>query len=161
MSVSETQDGVLRRVRSAGDLPRRPERAYIHSSSRVSESTSNPYDFACRPRSAQIIPTTSSLPPLQQDTNANSSLTLHTQNPTLELQPPIALHVKILSFFGLGRRATRERKLLVSVIWNILWGFVQVRFRFICFYQSKLGHILVRSNHLHADSDCNPFQERL
>lgn len=136
MSVSEAQDGVLRRVRSVGDLPRRPERAYIHSSLRPLESTSDPYDFDSNetPRIRSMPPTVSSLPRLQLDTNADPSPpTLHTQTTTHGPQPQIALHVKILTFFGLGRRATRARKSLVSVIRNISWGFVQVRFRFISF----------------------------
>ena len=154
MSVSEAQD-VLRRVRSVGDLPRRPERAHVHSAM-MSESTSDPYTFdnneapgiqSSSPPTARITPpTTSSLPPLQLDTNANpSSPTLPTQTttPGLGLQPQssniaLPLRVRILSFFGLGRRATRERKSLVSVIWSISWGFLQVSFRFSPFRQSKL-----------------------
>ena len=145
MSVSDAQDGVLRRVRSVGDLPRRPERAHVHSTIRMSESTSDPYNFDSNeppgirssPPTARIVPpTTSSLPPLQLETNANpSSPTLPMQTPSLGPQPqppniPLPLRVRILTFFGLGRRATRARKSLVSVIWNISWGFLQVSFRF-------------------------------
>ena len=177
MSVSEAQDGVLRRVRSVGDLPRRPERAHVHSTIRNSESISDPYNFdssetpgiQSSPPTARIPPpTTSSLPLLQLDTNTNpSSPTLPTQTttPVLDPQPQspniaLPLRVRILTFFGLGRRATRARKSLVSVIWNISWGFLQVTFRFTPFYQSKLRHI-VRGNRSYADSDCNPFQESL
>ena len=146
MSVSEAQDGVLRRVRSVGDLPRHPERAHVHSTLRMSESTYN-FDsneaptIRSSPPTAQFVPpTTSSLPPLQLDTNANPSPpTLPTQptTPGPQPQPPnMALSARILTFFGLGRRATRARKSLVSVIWNISWGFLQVSFRFTPFYQS-------------------------
>ena len=159
MSVSEAQD-VLRRVRSVGDLPRRPERAHVHSTLRMSESTSNPYNFdsyeppeilrSSSPPTARIAPstpTTSSSPPLQLGTNPGpSSPTLHTQTTTPSLgsqsQPPnlaLPLGVRVLTFFGLGRRATRARKSLVSVIWNISWGFLQVCFRFNPIYQSKLS----------------------
>jgi hypothetical protein len=142
MSVSDVQDGVLRRVRSVGDMPRRPERAHVHSTIRMSESTSNPYNFDSNeapgirssPPTARIfLPTTSSLPPRQLDTNANPSpptLPTQTTTPGPQPQPPnIPLRVRILTFFGLGRRATRARKSLVSVIWNISWGFLQVSFR--------------------------------
>jgi hypothetical protein len=144
MCVSEVQDGVLRRVRSVGDLPRRPERAHVHSTTRMSESISDPYNFdsieapgiqSSLPTARIAPPTTSSLP---LDTNANpSSSTLPTQTttPSLDPQPQspniaLPLRVRILTFFGLGRRATRARKSLVSVIWNISWGFLQVTFRF-------------------------------
>ena len=142
MSVSEVQDGVLRRVRSVGDLPRRPERAHVHSTLRMSESTSDPYNIDSNeaprirssPPTARIVPsTTLSLTPLQLDTNANpSSQTLPTQTttPGLQPQPPNTLCVRILTFFGLGRRATRARRSLVSVIWNMSWGFLQVSFKF-------------------------------
>ena len=174
MSVSEAQDGVLRRVRSVGDLPRRPERAHVHSAIRMSESISNPYNFDSHeapeiqssPPTARIAPpTTSSLPLLQLDTNADPTLSTHTTIPVLDPQPQLPsvalpLRVRILTFFGLGRRATRARKSLVSVIWNISWGFLQVTFRFTPFYQSKFRHI-VRGNRPYADSDCNPFQESL
>lgn len=155
MSVSETQD-VLRRVRSVGDLPRRPERAHVHSTLRMSESTSDPYNFdsneppairSSSPPTPRFVPP--SLPPLQLDTNTSvnpSSPTLPIQNtiPTLGPQPQspniiLPLRVRLLAFFGLGRRATRARKSLVSVIWNISWGFLQVSFTFSPFYQSKLS----------------------
>ena len=169
MSVSEAQDGVLRRVRSAGDLSRRPERALVHSTIRMSESTSDPYNFDSNEASGlrssspttRIVPPTSS-PPLQLDTNTIPSpptLPTQTTTPGPQPQPPnIPLRVRILTFFGLGRRATRARKSLVSVIWNISWGFLQVSFRFTPFYHSKLRDI-VRGNRPYADSDCNPFQE--
>lgn len=140
MSVSEAQDGVVRRVRSVGDLPRHPERAHVHSTLRMSESPSDPHNFdgsdapriRSSPPAARIIP--QSLPPLQLDTNANPSpptLPTQTTTPGAQPQPPnTALRVRILSFFGLGRRATRARKSLVSVIWNISWGFLQVSLRF-------------------------------
>jgi hypothetical protein len=152
MSVSETQD-FLRRVRSVGDLPRRPERAHVHSTIQMSESTSDPYNFDSNeapgirfslPPTARTVPPTTSSLPLQLDTNANPSsptLPIQTTTPGLGPQPPpniaLPLGVRILTFFGLGRRATRARKSLVSVIWNISWGFIQVRFRFNPFYQSK------------------------
>ena len=173
MSLSEAQD-VLRRVRSVGDLPRRPERAHVHSTTRMSDSTSDPYNFdsieapGIRSSSptARIVPPTTSLPPLQLGTNADpSSPTSPTQTtiPVLGPQPqspniPLPLRVRILAFFGLGRRATRARKSLVSVIWNISWGFIQVSFSFIPLYQSKLKHI-VRGNRPYAGSDWNSFQE--
>jgi len=170
MSVSEAQDGAIRRVRSVGDLPRRPERAHIHSSLRASESTSEPYDFdideAPRtiPASTPVVPTTtSSLPPLQLDTPSLPTLPTQTTASSHQDSPPqphnTALHVRVLTYLGLGRRATRARKALVSLIWSVTWGFAQVRSRFIFpSINLKLGHI-VRSHHYYADSDRNPFQE--
>jgi hypothetical protein len=155
MSVSEAQD-VLRRVRSVGDLPRRPERAHVHSTIRMSECISDHGNFdsneapgirSSSPPTARVVPpTTSSLPPLRLDTDADpSSPTLPNQTTTPGLGPqpqsPIIAQssgMRILTFLGLGRRATRERKSLVSVIWSISWGLLQVSFRFNPFYRSKL-----------------------
>ncbi|KAF8973274.1 hypothetical protein BDZ97DRAFT_2070350 [Flammula alnicola] len=41
---TQLQEGSIRRIRSAGDIPRRPERAYVQSSLRISEGTPNPHD---------------------------------------------------------------------------------------------------------------------
>lgn len=158
MSVSESQD-ILRRVRSVGDLPRRPERAHVHSTiHRMSGSTTHPYNFdsngppaipSSSPTPRLAPQTTSSLPPLQLDTNptaipSSPTLPIQSTTPTLGPQPQspnitLPLRVRLLAFFGLGRRATRARKSLVSVIWNILWGFIQVSLTSNPFYQSKLS----------------------
>ena len=172
MSVSEVQDGALRKVRSVGDLPHSPETVHVHSSLRLSESTPESYDFDSNqsPRIRSVPstappPTTSSLPPLQLDRNTIQplpALPTQTTPPGHQSPPPqshVALHVRVLSYFGLGRRATRARKSLVSLIWNLSSGFVQVCFRFISpSIDLKLGHI-VRCNCLYAHSNGNPFQE--
>ena len=37
-----------------------------------------------------------------------------------------SLLVRILTYLGFGRRATRNRKSFVSMLWNLFWGFSQV-----------------------------------
>jgi len=37
-----------------------------------------------------------------------------------------SLLVRILTYLGFGRRATRSRKSFVSMLWNLFWGFSQV-----------------------------------
>lgn len=168
MSVSETQDGALRKVRSVGDLPLLPERAHVHSSLRPPDSSTSDFE-APRIRSTPSTPivpsTTSSLLPLQLNPNVNPSPP--TQAPAPAHQNPLpqpqntALHVRVLAYFGLGRRATRARKALVSLIWNISWGFLQVCLRLVpSSINLKFEHI-ARSNCPYADSDCNSFQESL
>ena len=35
---------------------------------------------------------------------------------------------RILAFFGYGRRASKARRALVSLVWNLGWGFIQLVF---------------------------------
>jgi hypothetical protein len=52
--------------------------------------------------------------PLQEGTNATQS------------NRPLSRRARIWAFFGYGRGASRARKALVSLIWNLGWGFAQV-----------------------------------
>ncbi|KDR75897.1 hypothetical protein GALMADRAFT_68821 [Galerina marginata CBS 339.88] len=38
----------------------------------------------------------------------------------------LPLYVRLMMYFGVGRRASHARKSLVSLIWNVSWGFLQV-----------------------------------
>lgn len=41
-------------------------------------------------------------------------------------QPYRTWYGRMMGFFGYGRRASKARRELVSLIWNLSWGFVQV-----------------------------------
>lgn len=41
-------------------------------------------------------------------------------------QHNLSLYTKTMAYFGYGRAASRTRRELVSLIWNLGWGFVQV-----------------------------------
>lgn len=44
----------------------------------------------------------------------------------VEAQPYRTWYGRTMAFFGYGRRASKARRELVSLIWNLSWGFVQV-----------------------------------
>ena len=143
---AHAQEVAVRRVRSTGDIHvlRNPERAHIYDLARhhPSPPTSPPYQtqsnqraYLDARRSAQVAqpaslymsnnaaPTTPP-PPRQSD---NQDRTRPGQPSTDSSLDPFI--VKILRFFGVGRRASRERRLLISLIWKLSWGFMQVRHR--------------------------------
>ena len=43
-----------------------------------------------------------------------------------QAQPYRTWYARMMAFFGYGRRASKARRELVSLIWNLCWGFVQV-----------------------------------
>ncbi|CAA7263152.1 unnamed protein product [Cyclocybe aegerita] len=55
-------------------------------------------------------------------------LPAHPEQPDLLVPPQhnTSIYVRCLNYFGLGRRASHARKALVSVVWNLSWGFFQV-----------------------------------
>jgi len=133
------QDAPLRRIRSAGDIPRRtdlphPEQAPF----RMSESSDIPdVQINIQPS----IPATLSSGPFQSLETAPTAAS-HTNsehqgfpNPLVANSPDQqdrhqqrrSLYSRTLAYFGVGRGASHARKSLVSLIWNLSWGFSQVR----------------------------------
>lgn len=45
-----------------------------------------------------------------------------------ETEPYQSRFGRTMAFFGYGRRASKARRALVSLVWNISWGFVQLVF---------------------------------
>lgn len=137
-SVSEGQDGVFPKSVTCPIA----QNGSSHSSLRASDSTSDPYDFDSEPPGIRFAPSHSVAPIVppstsQLDTNVNSSspgLPPQTTSPVHQNPPSqphnLPLYVRLLTYFGLGRRATRQRRSLVSAMWSISWGFLQVCFRF-------------------------------
>lgn len=141
----------LRRIRSAGDLPvspsiiRPPDLVFsryseshvgpnlpIHdaSSSRVN-AINVPAATARGPNSAGLVldRTRTPVPPIPEHSEVPVALPAPAPPPPA---PPLATHnvslySRIMTFFGYGRGASRARKLLVSLWYNLAWGFVQVR----------------------------------
>ncbi|KAF7315741.1 RING-type domain-containing protein [Mycena indigotica] len=100
----------LRRTHSAPapSAIRPPPPAALPSSLRHSESHPPPSTSAHSP---QLVPPT--LP----------------STPTTATAPPTtnpSVHTRIITFFGYGRGASRSRKQLVSLWYNLTWGFVQI-----------------------------------
>lgn len=141
--MSDARDS-LRRIRSAGDMPapsiRSPEPALFFLPSRHSESHVHPPDpIPGAPPSLD----TENLPPAMSRSPQSAGLIIEGMRPPapppiLEQQPaPIAqpvaplntsMYSRTMRFFGHGRTpAARARKLLVSLWYNLAWGFVQVR----------------------------------
>jgi len=91
----------LRRTLSTGDIPSRdtprPQRA------RISASHRPPTEAA----PAATVPDPEA--PL----------------PVPEIQPYQTWYGRTMTFFGYGRRASKARKALVSLVWNLTWGVVQ------------------------------------
>ncbi|TFK44702.1 hypothetical protein BDQ12DRAFT_717858 [Crucibulum laeve] len=134
----------LRRIRSAGDIPRRPERVHYRQASHVSQLRSDASDVRISGSSSgQDLATSRS--PLHSPVTSSSAYprpAIHmpsfasTQIPVLQGQEPQiqqahrrhdrSLHRRIMTYFGLGPNASRERKSQVSLCWNLSWGFSQV-----------------------------------
>jgi len=144
----------LRRIRSAGDRPvsslRSPE-PVLFQPSRRSESGLQPLDPNLSIHDASPTPDTitvapamvrspnsaglvierarSTVPPIHDDVSV--ALPVPPPLPPPPPPAPLATHnvssySRIMTFFGYGRGASRERKLLVSLWYNLAWGFVQV-----------------------------------
>jgi hypothetical protein len=77
-----------------------PRRTWLHPSTVVDDHG----------RQVNIV-----IPPPQEDTNATQPIR------------PLTRRGRIWAFFGYGRGASRARKALVSLIWNLGWGFAQVQ----------------------------------
>lgn len=159
-SDPHTLESSIRRIRSAGDIPRRPESALIQPNIRPSESAldhrdqyisvpmqGNSYNSSSSrtngtPSSAPAAPIsdsssswpnhgpsvtsgTSSLPQGQAAQGVQTTNRSDAPN-----HPPASARTsligRLLTYFGLGRRASHARKALVSLIWGICWDITQV-----------------------------------
>ncbi|KAJ7170545.1 hypothetical protein C8R43DRAFT_874950 [Mycena crocata] len=136
-AMADTRDS-LRRIRSAGDMPvsstiPSPEPARFQPS-RYSEShvpnvtihdasSSAAPSMRRSPNSAGLVieHMRSTAPPIPEEIPVASPA------PPPPPPPPLPTHYsRIMTFFGYGRGASRARKLLVSLWYNLTWGFVQV-----------------------------------
>ncbi|KAK7057185.1 RING-type domain-containing protein [Favolaschia claudopus] len=142
----------LRRIRSAGDRPvssdlRTPEPVFlpsrrsesgvqsldpdpIHDASSSSESATvvAPPAMAPVPHSAGLAVerARSTAPPVPEDTPVVQLPQPHPQPQSNPLtNHNVSSYSRIMTFFGYGRGASRQRKLLVSLWYNLAWGFVQ------------------------------------
>ena len=133
------QDAPLRRIRSAGDIPRRTDLPHPEQASfRMSESSDIP---DVRINIQPSIPATLS-PRLVQSLEMVPTAASHTNSQHQGFPDPLvtssldqqdrhqqrrSLYSRTLAYFGVGRGASHARKSLVSLIWNLSWGFSQVR----------------------------------
>jgi len=147
----------IRRIRSAGDIPRRPEPALIQPNIRPSESALDHRDQpvstttfmqeSSRIASSSRIDGTPSSAPAAPVSGSSSSWPnngpsiasgtpsypqgqtaqgIQTTNSDAANRP--SLIGRLLTYFGLGRRAPHARKALVSLIWALCWDISQVNF---------------------------------
>ncbi|KZP34709.1 hypothetical protein FIBSPDRAFT_810130 [Athelia psychrophila] len=105
----------LRRTMSTGDIPSsaavpRPPRA--HAPSRLRQHTA--------PTTTATAPAAGAMPTAQQPAPTVHDLP--------ETEPYQSRFGRMMAFFGYGRRASKARRALVSLIWNFSWGFIQLVF---------------------------------
>ncbi|KAJ6499905.1 hypothetical protein C8R47DRAFT_970689 [Mycena vitilis] len=145
----------LRRIRSAGDMPvsstpRSPE-PVLFRPSRHSESHVQSLDPNLPIHDASSGVNTVPAPPAMTRSPNSAGLAIERARSTIAPipenfvalpappppPPPAATHAplpthnlssysRIMTFFGYGRGASRDRKLLVSLWYNLSWGFVQI-----------------------------------
>ena len=137
----------LRRIRSAGDMPVsptiQPSQPALFQPSRYSEShvqsPNQPIHHASPTLSTITVPPAVAQGPRsaglaieRPESTASPVLPVALPPPPVpQAAPPLADHnvssyTRIMTFFGYGRGASRARKLLVSLWYNLAWGFVQV-----------------------------------
>lgn len=148
---AQTSNSALRRTRSTGDIPRQPEPTYRPRGSRHSDSHSDLCDpqpshghrgvasssIPRTPLSAGITSGGRWTPPneiavhperAQTQTIGGGFLPLR-QEPLDDLSEPnhnMSSYERTLAFLGIGRRASRARRSLVGLFFNLISGFVQV-----------------------------------
>lgn len=148
---AQTSNAALRRTRSTGDIPRQPEPTYRPRGSRHSDSHSDLCDpqpshghrgvasssiprtplsagitsggrwtpqneIAAYPEQGQTQTIGGDLPPLRQEPHDDTPRPHHN----------MSSYERTLAFFGIGRRASRARRSLVGLFFNLTSGFVQV-----------------------------------
>ncbi|GLB37061.1 putative zinc finger, C3HC4 type (RING finger) [Lyophyllum shimeji] len=150
---AHNHSSALRRVRSAGDVPRRPEpihgrRALRYSDSRsdlgdpqpgqgwgsyatpthIQEPSSSRRETGRRSTVIDVPSTHSQLETLDAPTRRRSRprRTAAEPIPPPSTRPRGSLYVRVMTFLGLGGRATRERKSLVGLFLNLASGSVQI-----------------------------------
>ncbi|KAJ7262165.1 hypothetical protein B0H12DRAFT_1217556 [Mycena haematopus] len=106
----------------------------LHDASSTADTIAVPPAIPRAPHSASLVigRPRSPTPPIHED--ASTALPVPLPLPLPPPPPPpaplvthnVSSYSQIMTFFGYGRGASRERKLLVSLWYNLAWGFVQV-----------------------------------
>lgn len=132
------QDAPLRRIRSAGDIPRRTDLPHPEQASfRMSESSDIPdVQINIQPSipatlSSGLVQSLETAPTAASHTNSEHQgfpdpLVASSLDQQDRHQQRSSLYSRTLAYFGVGRGASHARKSLVSLIWNLSWGFSQV-----------------------------------
>ncbi|KAF7321315.1 RING-type domain-containing protein [Mycena kentingensis (nom. inval.)] len=111
----------IRRTRSVGDAPATAE---PFASNLNQLALPQPPPTAVPSPSRQAIPDYLPLSPV-----APAAPAAPLNEPAPQVPGPgedASLHARLLAFFGYGRGASRARKQLVSLFYNLCWGFVQI-----------------------------------
>lgn len=132
------QDAPLRRIRSAGDIPRRTDLPHPGQASlRMSENSDIPdVQINIQPSipatlSPRLVQSLETAPTAANNTNSEHQgfpdpLVAGSLDQQDRHQQRRSLYSRTLAYFGVGRGASHARKSLVSLIWNLSWGFSQV-----------------------------------
>ncbi|KAG1815951.1 uncharacterized protein BJ212DRAFT_1504336 [Suillus subaureus] len=105
----------LRRTQSTGDI-HPPSRARLSTSHHHSEHDGRNFNVSSSPIAEGTAEDTT-IPTGQQQSRRSSTSTS---------QPHLSLIPRVKAFFGFGPDASRTRKALVSVVWSLVYGFIQV-----------------------------------
>ncbi|KAJ7647326.1 hypothetical protein FB45DRAFT_998488 [Roridomyces roridus] len=144
-SMTEARDSALRRTRSAGDVPassstiRSPDpvhlrnsESHLHAADLLSDALAPP-TLARSRNSAGLVLDRARIPEDSEHSIDIPPLLIPNPTPPTPPAPPpplprhnTSIYSRLMTFFGYGRGASRARKLLVSLWYNMAWGFVQV-----------------------------------
>lgn len=145
--ADDLHDNALRRTQSTGDIPRRPERIHkprpLTQAFRYSESHSDACDQHPAPEPTTLATTAIAGPSTTGRISPPISFSLlpsDAQSQTIggqnrphrtivpPLQPPRdSWYRRTMTFLGVGRGASRERRTIVGLFVNLFSAFVQVR----------------------------------
>ncbi|KAJ7045527.1 hypothetical protein C8F04DRAFT_940014 [Mycena alexandri] len=150
--MADTRES-LRRIRSAGDMPasstpRAPEPVRfqpsrfseshvhslgpnrpIHDASHSPSAVTEPPPMVRAPSSAGLVieRAGSTVPPIPEHPDVPVPVPVAAPQPAPPLVTHnVSLYSQIMTFFGYGRGASRARKLLVSLWYNLTWGLIQI-----------------------------------
>lgn len=133
--MSAVEHDALRRIRSTGDVPRRPDPIHRHQVSRRPDSHSDPLPQS-RPgpgssRQTPRIPSAETSEPLPELMRMPTPGEL--SRPAAQPAPHSqrSWFSKAMMFFGVGRGAPRERRTIVALYFTLCSGFVEVRSRYL------------------------------
>lgn len=115
----------LRRTQSTGDI-HPPPRARLSTSHHHSEHEGRNFNVNSSPIAEGTAEDTPRNPWFTPSTTIPTGQQQSRRSSTSTSQPHLSLILRVKAFFGFGPDASRTRKALVSVVWSLAYGFIQV-----------------------------------
>lgn len=115
----------LRRTQSTGDI-HPPPRARLSTSHHHSEHEGRNFNVNSSPIAEGTAEDTPRNPWFTPSTTIPTGQQQSRRSSTSTSQPHLSLILRVKTFFGFGPDASRTRKALVSVVWSLAYGFIQV-----------------------------------